>query len=92
MLNPFKKQPKERLMVSETSSSTWSYHLRLVVEGEEKLGGGAGPAVCGYSNMGWDTKQPLNTYGMKSHLPSRYCQECVKIARDKKLPGIDEVK
>lgn len=77
---------KKNLVIAETSTSTWSYHLRLVSPGEEKYSGGAGKALCGH-DLGWDTKLPLSTYGLKDHIPARYCVKCQEIAEQKKISG-----
>lgn len=69
------------LVIAETSTSTWNYHLREIGSEEElKLGGGAGPALCG-APLGWDTKIPLTAWGKKSHIPEKWCKECEKLAR-----------
>lgn len=73
-----------RLLIAETASSTWNYHLRLVEEGQEKFGGGAGPALCG-AKLGWDTEIPLTVYGTKSHLPEKWCSKCQELAKAQKL-------
>jgi hypothetical protein len=84
-----KKKPK--LMIAETSSSTWNYHLRLVTPGEEKFGGGASPALC-EKPLGWDTKIPLSVYGESaSHIPQKWCKSCADIAREQVLPGVSEI-
>ena len=70
---------KPKLVIAETSYSNWNYHLRLVLPGEEKYSGGAGPALCGQA-MGWDTKIPLSVYGNKDHIPSSYCSKCKELA------------
>ncbi len=70
----------KRLLIAETSTSTFSYHLRKVDPGEEKYGGGAGEALCGKA-VGWDTKIPLSCWGKKDHLGSRYCQDCDNLAK-----------
>lgn len=80
-----------KLVISETASSTWNYHLRLVKPGQEKFGGGAGLALCG-RELGWDTRLPLKSYGMKDHIPSAYCQACLDKAKSEKLNGSEEIK
>ena len=83
---------QSRLLVSETASSTWNYHLRLVEEGKEKYGGGAGEALCG-RKLGWDTEIPLSCYNsIGSHIPDHWCKECLKIAKEQNLPGVEEIK
>jgi len=69
------------LMIAETSTSMWNYHLREVLPGQEKYSGGAGPALCGRP-LGWDTKIPLTAWGNygDGHIPESYCKECERIA------------
>lgn len=69
-----------RLVVAETAASTWSYHLREVKDGKLYPGGGAPNALCGAA-LGWDTAIPLSAWGMKSHLPERWCAECERVKR-----------
>ena len=69
-----------RLLVAETATSTWGYHLRDVPEGQEKYGGAAGPALCG-ATLGWDTRIPLEAWGEHSHIPERWCKKCSEIAK-----------
>ncbi len=71
---------EKRLLIAETASSTFNYHLRLVAPGEEKYSGAAGEALCGRA-LGWDTKLPLSTYGLKDHIPATYCAKCLEIAQ-----------
>lgn len=80
-----------KLIVSETAISTWNYHLRLIEEGQEKYGGGAGYALCG-EKLGWDTEIPLKYYNsIGSHIPEHWCKKCLKIARETNLPGVKEI-
>lgn len=73
-------EPKEGdLVICETETSTWSYHLRRVGPEGPKFSGGAGTALCG-RKVGWDTRIPLATYGEKSHLPERWCAKCAELA------------
>jgi hypothetical protein len=74
-------EPKEGdLVVSETATSTWHYHLRRIGPEGPKYGGGAGKALCG-ANLGWDTRIPVRHYGQKSeHIPEHYCAECAALA------------
>ena len=82
---------KQRLIISETSSSTWNYHLRLVAEGEEKYSGGAGKALCG-RDLGWDVQIPVETYGKKSdHIPMKFCEECRVIALLENVTGSERL-
>lgn len=82
--------PKRRLLIAETSSSTYNYHLRVVAEGDEKFGGGAGKALCG-RELGWDTRIPLSTYGVVGHLNERYCKHCMDIAIRANMPGSESL-
>ncbi len=65
------------ILICETASSNWNYHLREAKE--PKYGGGAGTALCGAA-VGWDTKIPLAAWGIKDHLPSKWCATCQKMA------------
>ena len=56
----------------------------------EKYGGWAMEALCG-EKVGWDTEIPLSAYGTKSHILERWCQKCLKIARDTHLPGVEDI-
>jgi len=75
-----------KLVICETNTSTWSYHIREVGPEGPKPGGGAGPALCGQDNMGWDMEGwDLKHYGTgPGHLPMSWCKECGKLA---KIPG-----
>jgi len=77
---------QKRLMVCESSTSMWNYHLRIVKEGEEKLGGGAGKSLCD-KPMGWDTNIPLSAYGSVSHIDETWCKICYQIASKAEMPG-----
>jgi hypothetical protein len=68
----------KQLVVSETATSTWHYHLREVGEEGLKLGGGAPPAICG-AKLGWDTKIPIKAWGVRDGYSS-WCEECRKKA------------
>ncbi len=59
------------LVICETATATYHYHLREA--------GSCGPALCGQA-VGWDTKIPLTAWGVKDHIPSRWCQRCKEIA------------
>lgn len=63
------------IVISETATSTWHYHLREVGPEGLKPGGGAPPALCG-ARLGWDTKIPLEAWGIKDHIPSVWCDKC----------------
>jgi len=77
---------KKSLVIAETATSSWNYHLRYVDKKDLKLGGGAGPALCGRP-LGWDTTIPLGVYGTKSHIPQSWCSQCKNIARTQHLDG-----
>ena len=70
------KYPK--LVVAETATSTWHYHIREVGPEGLKPGGGAPPALCG-AKLGWDTKIPLEAWGTKDHIPSVWCSKCEEL-------------
>ncbi len=69
------------LVIAETATSMWSYHLRQVEDGRLYPGGGAPPALCG-AKLGWDTKIPLTAWGIKDHIPSSWCATCATKAGD----------
>lgn len=85
------------LVIAETSTSTWNYHLRRVsADGKLYPSGGAPPALCGRS-LGWDTKQQLSAWGKKSHIPQHWCTDCAEVASDELvktalLPAMDIAK
>lgn len=85
------------LVIAETSTSSWNYHLRRVsADGKLYPGGGAPPALCGRS-LGWDTKQPLTAWGTKSHVPQHWCSDCAEVAQSELvktalLPAMDIAK
>lgn len=76
-----------RLIISETSSGNWHYHLRGVFNNEIYLGGKDNlRALCG-TPVGWDTQIPLNIWGSKSeHIPQYWCPACKRIAEIMKIP------
>lgn len=71
---------KTALVIAETATSTWSYHLRRVEGGKTFLTGAAPSALCG-QKLGWDTRIPLKAYGTKSHIPESWCSKCRDEAR-----------
>lgn len=74
------------LVVCESPSGTWHYHLREVPEGGPELGGARnGVALCG-ANIGWDTKINLGAWGMQSHVPEHWCSTCFEKALEL-VPG-----
>lgn len=68
------------LVISETSTSTYNYHLRVIGPEGPKYGGAPPPALCG-RKLGWDTRAPLESWNHKSHIPAKYCSVCDGIAR-----------
>lgn len=66
------------LVIAETSTSTWNYHLRRVVNDRLFFGGGAPSALCG-AKLGWDTLIPLSTWGQDSHVPATWCATCARL-------------
>jgi hypothetical protein len=71
----------------ETISGVWFYHLREDKD-EFKPGGAIDVMLCGKKMQGWDTGIPLNTWGVRDHLPSKYCKGCTEAAIEKGI--IDE--
>lgn len=64
---------KNNLVICETNTSTWHYHLRVKDSN--------GPALCGNENIGWDTEIPVSTYGQKvDHIPESHCNLCASKA------------
>ncbi len=63
------------LIISETATSMWSYHLRVVGPEGPKYGGRAPTALCGKA-LGWDTTMPIAAWGKPSHVPMRFCSSC----------------
>lgn len=74
--------PKEGdLVISETPTSNWHYHLRVIGPEGFLPSGGAPPALCG-RELGWDTRAPLASWNRTSHVPEWYCAACAKAARE----------
>jgi hypothetical protein len=71
------------LVICETRSAVWSYHLRVIGSDGFKPGGGDITSLCG-KKMGWDTRCPLDSWGLKDHLPSKWCSTCEVMAAAKK--------
>lgn len=64
------------LVIAETATSTWNYHIREVGEEGIRLSGGAAlKGLCG-TPVGWDTQIPIETWGLKDHIPSTWCRAC----------------
>jgi len=63
-----------KLVIAETETSTYHYHLRIVKDGIYWFGGGAPPALCG-RELGWDTRMPLTAWGIKDGY-SKWCAKC----------------
>lgn len=81
---------KTELVISESPTSTWFYHLRQVGPEGLKLTGGAPDALCG-AKLGWDTKFPMAYWGRRDHIPSRFCAECERLAKASGLFGNETV-
>ncbi len=58
------------IRIVEGVESVWVYHLA-----KDKK------ALCGKQGI-METKIPLNTWGMKSHIGEKYCRKCEDIARN----------
>jgi hypothetical protein len=69
----------KELVVCETATSTWHYHLRVVGREGKKMGGGAGDSLC-EKKMGWDTEIPLESYGIRGGSPGHWCKKCLELA------------
>jgi len=71
----------KRLVIAETRTSTWHYHLReLAPEEEPNLGGlpAGTQALCGNPNLGWDVQIPLTAWGIQDKT-SHWCSACEAI-------------
>jgi hypothetical protein len=78
----------KRLVISETATGTYHYHLRLVGPEGTKPGGGAGlESLCG-KPVGWDTNMPLEAWGTKDDVPSHWCSKCAELALDVVLENL----
>lgn len=67
-------------IIGETAISTWSYHLRELDKHGPKYSGATNLiALCG-KKLGWDTKISLSTWGIKSHVPYKWCKKCQELA------------
>jgi hypothetical protein len=67
---------KTKFVVSETATSTFNYHLRLVGPEAIRVDGLVGIALCGVT-VGWDTQIPIEAWGRASgDLPSKWCKTC----------------
>ena len=79
--------PQNKLVVCETETSSWHYHLRSVETGQEKLSGGINLiSLCG-KKVGWDTKIPLAVYNNpeKNQNFEKYCLRCEALAKQQGL-------
>jgi hypothetical protein len=72
----FRKKPQiippESLIVSEGRGGTFRYHISTI--NHPNLG------LCGAKTM--HTAIPLNAWGTKDHLPSRWCPACEAVAKE----------
>jgi hypothetical protein len=75
------KQKHRGLVICETRSSTWNYHLRELTEEGTKYGGAHNTfALCG-QEIGWDIRTSLNAWGrLVDHIPEHYCEKCFELA------------
>jgi len=77
-----------RLIIAESRTSNWVYHLRELADGEEPHYGGlpsGTKALCGDNPFGWDVKIPLTSWGRKgSHIPERFCAKCSEVLAQRK--------
>jgi hypothetical protein len=64
------------LRIAETSTSTYHYHLVRATTEEPKQG--KLEAICGLNFTGWETVIPVDVWGVKDHLPSKWCQDCTE--------------
>jgi hypothetical protein len=68
------------LVICETPTSTWNYHLREISPEGLHYGGPVNTeALCG-KTIGWDTRMRLSAWGRKDHIPSTWCADCEKRA------------
>lgn len=68
------------LVICERSTGTWNYHLRRVGPDGLHLGGGELTALCGETMTAWDTQIPLQTWGLRDHIPATWCRKCAEAA------------
>ncbi len=67
------------IVVSETATALWHYHLRRMGPEGPKPGGGAGPALCG-AKLGWDVNLPVEVFmSLEAHDTFKPCEECRKL-------------
>lgn len=83
------KQKQPTLVVSETPSSMWHYHLRAVGKEGIQFGGWPGlEALCG-ATLGWDTQVPISHYDPNQRqeriCDGLFCRECYDIAKKQGL-------
>jgi hypothetical protein len=68
------------LVIAETATSTWNYHLREVKDGKLYPGGAAPPALCG-KQLGWDTKIPLESWKISTIGAESWCTDCDRLRK-----------
>lgn len=79
------KDPKAGdLVICETRSAVWAYHLHLIGDDGFHPSGGDITSLCG-KKMGWDTRIPLTCYGKQGNTPSSWCSVCMDEAKKKGL-------
>lgn len=88
-----KEKEKERtvlmskIIISETATSTWNYHLRELGEDGPKYGGGVDLiSVCGIK-LGWDTEISLSQFDPEFKAEricdGHFCGKCFDVAKKK---------
>lgn len=65
------------LVVTETTASTWAYHL-------SEWGAGL-VSLCGRRDL-MRTEIPVAAWGTVDHIPSRWCRKCEAAARELGVP------
>lgn len=64
-----------KLVIAETATSMFAYHLREVVDGRYYFSGACPDAICG-AKLGWDTHFPLSGWGKSTMGCERWCAKC----------------
>ena len=77
---------ENKLIISETATGTWHYHLRKLGDGPQ-YGGGVGlVSICGVK-LGWDTEIPLGHFDSelktKRLCDGHFCGDCFDVAEKK---------
>lgn len=64
---------KGRFAICEGIAGVWHYHLHRLGEPHTR-------SLCGKQTM--LTHSPLSTWGVRSHLPQKYCAACEQMANE----------